>query len=146
MSSSFMHTFNVKSLFLMNSDHMNIYEDHKVFKCNSCDKSFSHLDALRSHIKTIHEGHKDSKFFFLCHEYLLSICLSDYYMVFHFFVLCCVYYPYAFEDSILRIFLSIMNSNMFLQISCFKKSCRMYHICNLFVHYELYYVSSNFLV
>ena len=34
-------------------------EDHKIFECKSCGKSFSSAQYLKKHIHTIHEGHKD---------------------------------------------------------------------------------------
>ena len=33
----------------------------KDHKCNSCEKSFSHLRKLTKHIKTVHERHRDLK-------------------------------------------------------------------------------------
>ena len=40
---------------------MNMKEDHKNFECDSCEKPFSTVGNLRTHIKTIHEGQKDFK-------------------------------------------------------------------------------------
>ena len=34
---------------------------HKILKCESCGKSFSHAHTLKKHIYTVHEGHKDYK-------------------------------------------------------------------------------------
>ena len=36
-------------------------EGHKVYKCESCSKSFSQTRNLKRHINTVHEGHKDYK-------------------------------------------------------------------------------------
>ena len=35
--------------------------ESKIFKCDSCAKSFTQSNNLTRHIKTIHEGHKDYK-------------------------------------------------------------------------------------
>ena len=38
-----------------------LLEGHKDSKCDSCGKSFTQASYLRLYIKTLHEGHKDSK-------------------------------------------------------------------------------------
>ena len=35
--------------------------ESKIFKCDSCAKSFTQSNNLTRHIKTIHKGHKDYK-------------------------------------------------------------------------------------
>ena len=32
-----------------------VHEGHKDYKCESCDKSFSHKHVLKRHIHTVHE-------------------------------------------------------------------------------------------
>ena len=38
-----------------------IHEGHKDHKCDSCGKSYSQAHKLKKHIHTIHESHKDYK-------------------------------------------------------------------------------------
>ena len=38
-----------------------VHEGHKDYKCESCGKSFTHQHSLKKHINTVHEGHKDHK-------------------------------------------------------------------------------------
>ena len=36
-----------------------VHEDNKHYNCKSCDKSFTYPYNLKKHIQTVHEGHKD---------------------------------------------------------------------------------------
>ena len=38
-----------------------IHEGERNYKCNSCQKSFSHSGDLNRHIKIIHEGQRNYK-------------------------------------------------------------------------------------
>ena len=38
-----------------------VHEDNKHYNCKSCDKSFTYPYNLKKHIQTVHEGHKDYK-------------------------------------------------------------------------------------
>ena len=38
-----------------------VHESHKDHKCESCDKSFTEVGSLKKHIYIIHKGHKDYK-------------------------------------------------------------------------------------
>ena len=43
-----------------NSD--TVHDGYKDHKCYSCGKSFSQVGNLKTHIQTIHEGHKGRKY------------------------------------------------------------------------------------
>ena len=46
---------------ILTSHMKTIHEGHKDYKCKSCGKLFSQAGDLKRHIHTIHEGHKDYK-------------------------------------------------------------------------------------